>query len=763
MRTFIHKSKLSLLLCLTLLCLIEVGCAESELDTQVNGNLSDAGHGDVEQPDADPSDAGADAELGDSGNDAQDADTLEEEGEVSYAACVIDAAAPWEDVAWGDCQAETTLDFGFVADGATLSRLVRIDNLGTVDIRLNEATVRDPNFTIQPRRYSTGSAPVATDTSLPDDLAAGESYFFEVSVFGSGTAGDFASDALEILLLPATASARETLSIPLTGAYESCSANTADCDGNPSNGCETDTGSSLDHCGGCNIACEFPGASATCDAGVCEFLKCDPDTVDLNGDVADGCECTITDTTDIPDAAGVDSNCDGFDGDLSRGIFVAPTGSDAAAGTQADPLKTIASALAMAGSASGLDHIYLATGQYNEQVNLANGVSIFGGYDPANNWTRSGSPTSKIFYDGPGERIAVRGVGVTLTTYLGMVEIVTANTSVPEQNNYAMHCKNCTKLIIQNSKITAGNAGPGVDGTNGQSGLVAFGGGLKGSVGGDGDPDGFGYGAGGSGGASACGRNGGDGGRGGYRGDNPGQKGKVGLLGSNGGDGGDGDGSTWFPIGEDGFNGANGAVAANGQNGSGGSGGQVTNDFWTGRAGADGSDAEHGNGGGGGGGGGGQGVPLDSSLNGSGNGGGGGGGGGCGGLKGTGGTAGGSSFGLFLVNSTGIVLHSNTITAGNGGNGGKGGSGGNGSNGALGAAGGQVSTDEVGGGGKGGNGSNGGDGGHGGGGAGGVSYGLYRQNTTVDLPNSNIINAGSGGIGGTSAGNSGSNGIAAPY
>lgn len=845
--------KSAILFCVALLCLLPMGCAESDLSPSKNAQ-ADAGDGD------DTHSPGRDAET------LPDADAAPSGDSVAYAPCVIEGSAPWEDVAWGDCLAETALDFGNVGAGQTVTRLVRVDNQGTVSLRLNEALLDDPNFSVQPRRYSTGSAPVATDTTLPDELAGEDAYFFEVSVTGPGSAGPFGAEVFEILLNPASSAQSETISIPLLGAFDSCAANTADCDGDPtngcetrtgddvlncggcgivcavadgqaacidgvcvvdsclpqradcdgdpangcevdlrslehcgacgevcefdngqaqcgagactfegcvapfsncdgvlSNGCETDTDSSLEHCGGCNIGCAFAGASAVCNSGSCEFLKCDADTVDLNGDLSDGCECQITDPNDMPDASGLDTNCDGIDGDASRAIFVATTGSDTAAGTRAAPFKTIGKALSLAGSVSGLDHIYVATGQYAEQVNLVNGVSIFGGYDATDNWKRNGGAPTTIFYDGPGERIAVRGAGITSATVLGMLEIRTAHTTAASQSNYALHCKNCSALVIQNSKLIAGNAGHGVAGANGLSGAAAFGSGSNGAIGGNGQGDGATPGLGGAGGASGCGRTGGTGGRGGAQGNNGGLGGGFGVVGTRGGNGGDGDGSVWFPIGEDGDDGHHGAAAANGNNGAGGAGGQVVNDFWKGSAGKDGTHGAHGNGGGGGGGGGGQGVPLDSSLNGSGNGGGGGGGGGCGGRLGNGGTAGGSSFGLFLVDSTGITLIDNSITAGDGGNGGRGGSGGSGSSGGSGMRGGNAATDEVGAGGRGGNGSKGGNGGAGGGGAGGNSYGVYRQNTTLTLPAGNIISHGNAGTGGTSPGDAGSNGLAANF
>ena len=69
-----------------------------------------------------------------------------------------------------------------------------------------------------------------------------------------------------------------------------CAAPFADCDVTASNGCETDTSRSTDHCGGCGVACAArPNAAATCAASRCEYA-CDPGFADCDGDPSNGCE-----------------------------------------------------------------------------------------------------------------------------------------------------------------------------------------------------------------------------------------------------------------------------------------------------------------------------------------------------------------------------------------------------------------------------------------------------------------------------------------
>ncbi len=79
-----------------------------------------------------------------------------------------------------------------------------------------------------------------------------------------------------------------------------CAAGFDDCDGDPSNGCETSLLTSRAHCGQCRRACENrPNAEATCSAGSC-VLTCAPPWRNCDGDPANGCEV---------DTAGDPGNC----------------------------------------------------------------------------------------------------------------------------------------------------------------------------------------------------------------------------------------------------------------------------------------------------------------------------------------------------------------------------------------------------------------------------------------------------------------------
>lgn len=559
-----------------------------------------------------------------------------------------------------------------------------------------------------------------------------------------------------------------------------CAASYADCNGLHSDGCEVQTSTNAQHCGGCGIACNLPNAVMACENGHCTFVECMPGWMNLQGtENTVGCnyQCSPQPGEDRPNDMTVssynwqhsDTNCDGIDGDISRALFVDwRTGNDNNPGTMALPLQTVNAALAEIQTLPGIDQIYVSEGTYNERIELIPGISIYGGFKASDRWTRVGSNKSILQNTVPDAAtrhvIAVSGnqLGSGNKTVLQNLEIVAGSASslipgtMQGASSHALYCANCPGLELIGNIFTAGLGAPG---SGALSPTGTPGEGQRGGDGTNGDHDGGSRGQGGIGGASSCGRTGGVGGQGGSRGKNAGVTGGTGLVGTPGGGGGSG--------GDPGRGGEPGTKGNDGTTGSAGAGGAATaailSGYWQGRAGSVGNTGNHGNGGGGGGGGGGQGCTF--CINGSGNGGGGGGGGGCGGYGGNGGGAGGGSFGLFFLDSTGVVIRNNTIRAGGGGSGGAGSVGGSGSAGGAGGSGSGHKTGEIGRGGNGGAGGKGGTGGGGGGGAGGPSVSIAAQGMTQQVLDGfrvgNTLQKNLGGQGGaTPGGSAGSTGVA---
>jgi hypothetical protein len=72
-----------------------------------------------------------------------------------------------------------------------------------------------------------------------------------------------------------------------------CAAGFADCDGNPSNGCEVNLRTDRLHCGACNAACNLANAASSCVAGACALGACATGFGNCDGMGATGCEVEL--------------------------------------------------------------------------------------------------------------------------------------------------------------------------------------------------------------------------------------------------------------------------------------------------------------------------------------------------------------------------------------------------------------------------------------------------------------------------------------
>ncbi|MBW1807114.1 MAG: hypothetical protein JRJ87_02895 [Deltaproteobacteria bacterium] len=578
-----------------------------------------------------------------------------------------------------------------------------------------------------------------------------------------------------------------------------------------------------DECPGgiCKIPCQNDaeciqrwGSGYICDLAtsncLIEFLF-----VDTNTEETDGCECpvAIEDDSDQPDLADsfpqpgeyyVDRNCDGIDGEIDQALFVW-SGTDQSLGTRQHPYGTINQAL-VAFDSSHHTIILVAAGYYQENLVLAQGVQLYGGYAPDfsrrdivlyPSIIRGNQPD----YDDPNYRpgtIYVNGIQTARTVLAGfMIHGYDVNAEpVPGQaakSSYAIYVRNSnSNLVIMNNTVIGGRGGDGAAGLPSASGNNGGDGGLgqdSWECPGSQDCAGLQRSGGAAGNNPSCNQASG----------NPGATAREfsgglqdylggGINGSGGSDSsyGHSDPEQYdyckydCQVGGAGSscNGGDAQAGNEGQTGSGGrgcfvSGGVVSNGLFEAQAGSSGSSGTHGSGGGGGGAGGAvinyneysgctQGNPY-GDLGASG---GGGGAGGCRGIGGLSGAGGGGSFGVFLYFSTASqnvpVIRANRIRRGFGGLGGSGGGAGQGGLGGQAGSGGETVLPAwcAGSGGRGGRGGDGGAGGGGGGGCGGVSYGI-ATNYVDDQANPSIMDnlfeapgtsqtGGAGGAGGPS-------------
>ncbi len=72
-----------------------------------------------------------------------------------------------------------------------------------------------------------------------------------------------------------------------------CVAGFADCDMNPANGCEVNLNTDLTHCGSCVTVCNPPNGTAACASGVCAIASCASGFGDCDGNATNGCETDV--------------------------------------------------------------------------------------------------------------------------------------------------------------------------------------------------------------------------------------------------------------------------------------------------------------------------------------------------------------------------------------------------------------------------------------------------------------------------------------
>jgi hypothetical protein len=529
-----------------------------------------------------------------------------------------------------------------------------------------------------------------------------------------------------------------------------------------------------------------PGTEENCTDGVdndcntqvdCADASCSPDA-DADGYNPPPCggDCNDSDPEvqpgqdDFPDMQGLDANCDGIDGEINKGIFVSTGGNDANDGSRQNPKLTIQAGI-NAAVALGKRDVYVASGAYTGQVNLASGVGVYGGYsldfstrEPLANEVSLVPPQPLAGNPGTVNCINLNG-GAPESTVLDGFSVVGSSQLASGASSYAVYIRGCdATLRISHNRILAGRGGDGIagaDGTDGLSGPSGTGGvnaldlyvayGISGH-----NCQPYHCPSGGVGGARTCGSVVTNGGNGGKRvcptfdGSTTGPPGPNGTAGLNGGGSGGSSGRDYYQnlscyaqtfgvtLGIPGASGQNGLPGLPGA-GCNNPAGQATGGLWQPGSATSGGAASHGSGGGGGGSGAGAYVETvcfatyrSDNLGGTG---GGGGAGGCGGSGGISGGGGGGAFGVFVVFDLppGSVpaIQENRIFGGAGGDGGQGGQGGDAGAGGLGGlgglGGGWSSTPEWPSdpGGNGGNGGRGGYGGGGGGGCGGLSYAIY--------------------------------------
>lgn len=171
--------------------------------------------------------------------------------------------------------------------------------------------------------------------------------------------------------------------------------------------------------------------------------------------------CTPEAGPDEPDDDFADTNCDGIDGDASRAVFVAPTGSDTAAGTMDAPVQTIGKAVALAGERA--KSVYVCNGEYKENVRIeTRAVSIYGGYDCSNAWKRV--PDRAHIDPAMGVPLVVANVGDSMRIERLAIRAEDASSKDYGSSSVAVSVLRSKDVLFRRTIVRSGDGAPGANG-----------------------------------------------------------------------------------------------------------------------------------------------------------------------------------------------------------------------------------------------------------------------------------------------------------
>ncbi len=171
-----------------------------------------------------------------------------------------------------------------------------------------------------------------------------------------------------------------------------------------------------------------------------------------------GAGCVATGADD-PDDNFTDSNCDGIDGDKSKAIFVAKTGSDTADGSIDLPVATLSHGIELA-SAKGKD-VYVCKGDYSQDTIQLNtkGVRVYGGYDCSAKWVRN-SQSQAHLVSTSSTAVSIKDVGDAVV--FDQVDITAANGEAGSESSIAVFVSNSKNVTLRLGTLAAGSGADGV-------------------------------------------------------------------------------------------------------------------------------------------------------------------------------------------------------------------------------------------------------------------------------------------------------------
>lgn len=161
---------------------------------------------------------------------------------------------------------------------------------------------------------------------------------------------------------------------------------------------------------------------------------------------------------DDPDDDFTDSNCDGIDGDKTKAVFVAPTGSDTADGSMATPVATLGHGIELA-IANNKD-VYVCKGDYTQapiQLN-SKGVRVYGGYDCTAQWARN-SQSQAHFVSTSSTALSIKNVSDAVV--FDRVDIASKSGTSSGESSMAVFVSNSQNVTLRRGTFEAGNGANG--------------------------------------------------------------------------------------------------------------------------------------------------------------------------------------------------------------------------------------------------------------------------------------------------------------
>jgi hypothetical protein len=103
-----------------------------------------------------------------------------------------------------------------------------------------------------------------------------------------------------------------------------CADGYKDCNSDPTDGCEVNVKTDVNHCGSCGHACSLANATSDCSSGSCTVSSCMGTYANCNNDPIDGCESNLQ--TDKANCGSCKHACANADDSCDAGQCVSPCG-----------------------------------------------------------------------------------------------------------------------------------------------------------------------------------------------------------------------------------------------------------------------------------------------------------------------------------------------------------------------------------------------------------------------------------------------------